>query len=188
MKKIDLITNLYHLYRDFKKTPLFISGATSIVFGDGNPESPIVFVGEAPGMEEDSQGLPFVGRSGKLLNKALELCGIKRNQVFITNVVKCRPPNNRAPTLEEIEIGKKLILQYELKIISPKLIVTLGSVALHGVTGEVYPMKKVRGNYLKTIFGTVFPLFHPSFILRNGAPFSLFLDDVKNALSFAGIV
>jgi uracil-DNA glycosylase family 4 len=178
----ELLDELYSLYKDFKKTSLYIEGATSIVFGDGNYCSNVVLIGEAPGLEEDRQAKPFVGRSGKLLTKAIELSGYKRENLFITNIVKCRPPENRTPTLEEIKIGKNLILKHEIKIISPKIIVPLGLSALKGLCPEINSISGFRGREINSEYGKIFPIFHPSYVLRNRAIEYIFFSDIKNVL------
>ena len=185
MEKRELLSNLYSLYSDFKTTSLYISGATNIVFGEGDPNSPIVFIGEAPGAEEDKLARPFVGRSGKLLTSIIEEIGYSRSSVFITNIVKCRPPDNRTPTSQEISIGKQLLLQHELAIIKPKLIVTLGLSSLSGLLDQSFSMNKVRGTLIKSNFGTIFPTFHPAYILRNYTQKSILKDDIEKAFLFA---
>src|SRR3989344_4103498 len=113
-----------------KVCPDLAKGATQLVFGDGNPDSDIVFIGEAPGQKEDEQGLPFVGAAGKFLNEMLEMLGLKRESVYITNIVKYRPPNNRDPYPEEKESFLPYLMA-QLKAIQPKLVVTLGRHSLN---------------------------------------------------------
>ncbi len=182
LSKRELLDELYLIYKDFKKTSLYINGATSIVFGDGNAQSNIIFIGEAPGFEEERQAKPFVGRSGKLLTKAIEASGHKRENVFITNIVKCRPPENRTPTFEEVQKGKNLILKHEISIISPKIIVPLGLCALRGLCSEINSISGFRGKEIDSEYGKIFPIFHPSYILRNRTVESVFFSDVKNVL------
>lgn len=149
--------------------------ATQLVFGDGNPEADIVLIGEAPGKNEDLQGLPFVGASGKFLNEMLEMIGLERKDIYITNIVKYRPPNNRDPLPDE----KAAFLPYlveQLKIIDPKVIVTLGrhsmDVLLPGLK-----ISQAHGKPLKVKGHVYLPLFHPAAALYNGALRQTLIDD-----------
>jgi len=188
MSKQELLQELYSLYKEFQKSSLYIPGATTIVFGEGNPESPIVFIGEAPGAEEDKQGRPFVGRSGKLLTRALEVAETPRSSVFITNIVKCRPPENRTPTAQEIATGKRLLLQHELAIIQPRVIVPLGLSALKGLLEKPCTMAHYRGNIHTYQNALLMPTYHPAYVLRNQSTLSVFLGDIQAALHAAGSV
>lgn len=142
----------------------------NIVFGDGNPEARLMFIGEGPGAEEDNQGLPFVGRSGQLLTKMIEAMGITRKDVFIANIVKCRPPENRDPLMEEAQacIG---YLRSQIQIINPEVIVCLGSVSLNFLLqpeGKVkLGISKLRGTWQDFYGYKVLPTFHPAYLLRN---------------------
>jgi uracil-DNA glycosylase len=181
-KKQQKLDQLYDQFRDFKKTPLYIPGSRCIVFGEGNPDARLLFIGEAPGKNEDLQGRPFVGRSGKLLNRALELAGASRDEVYITNIVKCRPPNNRTPFPHELRVGKKLLLEEQVKIIHPTVICTLGSPALLGLTEHPYQITKVRGQQLDHEGIILIPTFHPAYVLRNHTVANDFLEDIKKAV------
>lgn len=146
--------------------------ATHTVFGDGNPKSPIMFIGEAPGAEEDKQGLPFVGQSGQLLNKMLESINLKRQDIYITNVVNWRPPGNRPPTPEEIEICLPFLKKH-IELISPKIIVLLGATAMKAVLKINSSLSRARGiwhSYTPSIpmqpINTMVT-FHPSYLLRS---------------------
>jgi len=140
---------------------------TNIVFGEGNPHSKIFFIGEAPGRDEDLQGKPFVGRSGQLLTKMIEnVLNIKREEVYITNIVKCRPPQNREPEIEEIESCKPYLLK-QIDIVKPKIIVTLGRIAFKYLLNEEIPITKARGNIYNFNGIKVIPTYHPSYLLRN---------------------
>jgi len=137
------------------------------VFADGNPNSPIMFIGEAPGRDEDLQGKPFVGKSGQLLTKIIEnVLELKRSEVYITNIVKCRPPNNRDPEIEEVESCKGYLLT-QIKIINPKVIVTLGRIAFRYLLDDTTPITKARGKIYNFNDIKVIPTYHPSFLLRN---------------------
>ena len=120
----------------------------NIVFGVGNENADIMFIGEGPGADEDAQGIPFVGKAGQLMNKAFEGLGIKREEVYIANIVKCRPPQNRNPEKDEVESCINY-LRNQVMIIKPKIIVLLGNVALKSVLGEEYGITRARGNWIE---------------------------------------
>ncbi|MEN3028249.1 MAG: uracil-DNA glycosylase [Aquificaceae bacterium] len=160
-------------------------GASGYVFGEGNPYSPVVFVGEAPGEEEDQQRRPFVGRAGRYLNQKLEEVGLKREEVYITNVVKSRPPGNRKPTAKEMQSCLPY-LRKEIEVIKPKLIVCLGSTALEGVLGKSLQVSKHRGQLFEYPFNRdikVLLTYHPAYILRNPGAEGEFLEDLKRVRS-----
>jgi uracil-DNA glycosylase family 4 len=138
----------------------------NIVFGVGSIDARLLFVGEGPGAEEDKQGLPFVGRSGQLLTKMIEAMGISRNHVYICNVVKCRPPNNRDPEPEEVSSCIPF-LKAQLAIIKPKVIVTLGRYASQTLLESTTPMSQLRGQWTSFEGVDLMPTFHPAFLLRN---------------------
>ncbi len=149
--------------------------ATQLVFGDGNPDAEIVFVGEAPGKNEDLQGVPFVGAAGKFLNEMLEMIGLKREDVYITNIVKYRPPNNRDPLPEE-KTSFLPFLQTQLKVIQPVIVVTLGRHSLNCFLPDLQ-ISQVHGQP-KRYKGQVYvPLFHPAAALYNGALRQTLIDD-----------
>lgn len=173
------LEQLYQPHQNFTNSPLFIKGCNSIVFGEGDANATIMFIGEAPGKAEDEQGRPFVGPSGKLLNKALNHAGLKREDVFITNIVKCRPPNNRTPFPEELKTGKNLMLLEQIAIINPTVLCTLGSAALHGLTEGNFRITQVHGQPLDFNGYLLFPTFHPAYILRNLSQEHLFLHDIQ---------
>lgn len=134
--------------------------------GAGSPQAAIVLVGEAPGAQEDLQGLPFVGRSGTLLTHVLEEVGLTREEVFITSILKCRPPNNRNPLQPEIKACYPF-LQAQLQAIQPRIICTLGSPATNTLLGTKYSMGKVRGHWFAYEGIRLMPTFHPAYILRS---------------------
>lgn len=141
-------------------------GRNNIVFGAGSEEAQLVFVGEGPGAEEDKQGMPFVGRAGQLLTKMIEAMGYTREQVYICNVVKCRPPQNRDPEADEV-LACEPFLKAQLAAIKPKVIVGLGRVACQTLLKTTTPMAKMRGQW-QTYDGIRFmPTFHPAYLLRN---------------------
>lgn len=156
-------------------------GATRLVFGEGSGEAEIYFLGEAPGFYEDQQGRPFVGQAGKLLDSMLLTIGLKREDVYISNVVRFRPPNNRDPLPAEIEAFRPYV-DREIEIVGPKLIVTLGRFSM----GKFLPgefISKVHGE-LRSVFWRgrdimVMPMYHPAAALRNGAVMQSFREDFK---------
>lgn len=144
---------------------------TQVVFGVGNPDAKLVFVGEAPGHDEDVQGIPFVGRAGQLLTDMLEhprSLGIKRSDVYICNVIKCRPPNNRNPEPDEIDCCEPYLLQ-QLDIIQPKVICALGKFAAQTLLRTETAISKLRGNWYEYHGIPLMPTFHPAALLRNPA-------------------
>ncbi|MGC8924259.1 MAG: type-4 uracil-DNA glycosylase [Candidatus Micrarchaeia archaeon] len=162
--------------RTCKECPLY-KERTNAVPGEGSPNAKVMFIGEAPGENEDLQGRPFVGRAGMLLNEMLEKVGIKRNEVYITNVVKCRPPNNRDPEEDEIRICTSLFLKHQIEIINPKVIVGLGrfsSKYLFDSYGLEFPgISKVHGKAYKidNLYHhlVIFPIYHPAAAIYNQA-------------------
>ena len=138
-----------------------------VVFGEGNPHADLLFIGEAPGATEDSSGKPFVGRSGELLTKMIEnVLQLSRSDVYITNIVKCRPPNNQVPTPTQAHTCQPYLLK-QIELIKPKLIVTLGATAYHYLTGDETSITKIRGILHKQNGYTIIPTYHPSYLLRN---------------------
>jgi uracil-DNA glycosylase family 4 len=141
-------------------------GRTRAVPGEGRAQAELMFVGEGPGADEDVQGRPFVGRAGQLLTKIISAMGFKREDVYITNIVKCRPPKNRTPVREEIE-ACKLYLVAQIEAISPKVIVSLGKVASDFFHPSAIGMTKRRGHFVEFGKILVMPTFHPSYLVRN---------------------
>jgi DNA polymerase len=140
-------------------------GATHLVFGDGAPDADLMFIGEAPGAEEDLQGLPFVGPAGQLLNNLLHKLGLRREDVYITNVVKSRPPGNREPEPDEIAACLPFLVM-QIKAIRPRVIITLGRVATQALLDTKEPLTKLRGRWQRYDRIRVMPTFHPSYLLR----------------------
>ena len=153
---------------------------TNIVFGEGNTNADILFVGEGPGEMEDKTGRPFVGRSGELLTKMIEnVLDIKREDVYIANIVKCRPPNNRAPTIEEAHTCMPYLLK-QIKLINPKIIVALGKTAYQYLTNDFHtPISKARGKVYDIMGHKLVATFHPSYLLRNPSQKYLAFEDLK---------
>jgi uracil-DNA glycosylase len=167
-RRKDLV-ELYHEASDCVRCPLH-QGRTKVVFGSGNADADLMFVGEAPGMHEDLQGLPFVGRAGKLLDQLLEEVGLQRSDVFITNVLLCRPPGNRDPQPDEIDTCRPY-LQRKIELIEPKVICTLGNFATKLLTRSQRGITGVHGRPQVHELGgravRVYPLYHPAAALRS---------------------
>ena len=144
------------------------STRTKVVFGDGNERSKLLFIGEGPGADEDEQGLPFVGRAGQLLTQILTAGGIDRKDVYITNIVKCRPPENRIPTPEEMIICDQH-LQTQIMLIDPELIILLGNTPTRWILKTNEGITKIRGKWFEWRGKAVMPMFHPSYLLRNAS-------------------
>ncbi|HEY2814262.1 MAG TPA: uracil-DNA glycosylase [Acidimicrobiales bacterium] len=166
-------------------------GRSQVVFGMGDPHAGLMFVGEGPGAEEDKQGLPFVGRSGQLLDKLmLEELGVTRDRVFIANVVKCRPPGNRDPEPDEIETCRPW-LEQQLALIEPKVVVTLGNFATKLLLETKEGITRLRGKQYPFRGGVLIPTFHPAAVLRGGGePLAQMRADLvraKQALAAAGV-
>jgi len=143
------------------------AGRTQVVFGTGNPQASIMFVGEAPGFYEDREGEPFVGAAGKLLTELLRSIGLERSDIYIANVIKCRPPNNRDPLPDEIDTCKPFLLQ-QIALIQPKLVCTLGNFATQTLLERKVGITKVRGQIIQLENFVVFPLLHPAAALHQG--------------------
>jgi uracil-DNA glycosylase len=139
---------------------------TNIVFGQGNPKAELMFVGEAPGRDEDEQGLAFVGKAGQLLTKIIEAMGYKREQVYIANVLKCRPPNNRNPEPDEVATCRPF-LEEQIRLIAPRVIVTLGTFAAQALLETDESIGRLRGRWRNARGVRVMPTFHPAFLLRS---------------------
>ena len=158
------------------------NNATNIVFSDGNPKSRIMIVGEAPGANEDEEGLPFVGRAGALLDKMLAAINLDRKKVYISNIINYRPPDNRRPTDEEIKRYLPFITKH-IEIINPKILVLLGSTAMNALIGNEVVISKMRGKWIEKKFGncktSVIITFHPAFLMRQPAQKKMAWIDLK---------
>lgn len=150
----------------------------NVVFGVGNREADIMFIGEGPGADEDAQGEPFVGKAGKLMNMAFDMLGIKREEVYIANIVKCRPPNNRNPQDDEAENCLDY-LRNQVILVKPKIIVLLGSVALKNILGKEYGITASRGKWLERKGILYMPTWHPAALLRDENKKIDFIKDLK---------
>lgn len=143
-------------------------GATQVVFGRGNPKADLMFVGEAPGKQEDEVGEPFVGAAGNLLDKIFVAAGIKRDEVFVTNVAKCRPPANRFPLPEEVGLCK-VFLEAQIKLVDPLIIVCLGALATQTLINPQAKITRIRGQWFERNGVKIIPTFHPAALLRDPA-------------------
>jgi DNA polymerase len=141
-------------------------GRTTLVFGVGDPKAELMFVGEGPGADEDVQGEPFVGKAGQLLTRMIEAMGYRREQVYIANVVKCRPPGNRNPEPDEIEACEPF-LRRQIEAVGPKVIVALGKFAAHTLLRSAVPITKLRGTWSTYAGVKLMPTFHPAYLLRS---------------------
>lgn len=175
MSKQQQLDDIRQKILDDKVTPELAETATQLVFGDGNPEAELVFIGEAPGKNEDEQGLPFVGAAGKFLNEMLEMIGLKREDVYITNIVKYRPPNNRDPLPDE-KTAFMPYLESQLEVIQPKLVVTLGRHSLNCFLPDL-SISVCHGQPKRYKERVYLPLFHPAAALYNGAMRQTLIDD-----------
>jgi uracil-DNA glycosylase len=150
----------------------------NLVFGDGNPQAKVVFVGEAPGADEDAQGLPFVGRAGQLLTKIIEAMGLSRKEVYICNILKCRPPQNRNPLPAEIAVCEPF-LKKQLKSISPQIICALGTFAAKTLLKTEVPISVLRGRFHSYEGIKLMPTYHPAYLLRNPSAKKAVWEDVQ---------
>ena len=174
-KKIEKLAAVQARVSVCTKCPNLASTRTQTVIGVGNPDAEIMFVGEAPGADEDAQGEPFVGRAGQLLTKIIKAMGFGREEVYIANILKCRPDvpagsfGNRAPTPREMQTCRPYLME-QIDIIKPKVIVALGAVAVEGLLGTRAPMRELRGRW-ESFDGTPLMItYHPAYLLRNQSP------------------
>ncbi len=162
-------------------------GRHQLVFGEGSPQADLMFVGEGPGRDEDMQGRPFVGRAGQLLTRIIQAMGLTRQDVYIANIVKCRPPNNRNPEPDEVKACLPFLMK-QIELIQPKVICALGGVAFQTLMETKAPISKFRGTlypWRKDIH--IIPTFHPAYLLRNPAKKREVWEDVQKIMAFLGI-
>lgn len=178
-----LLEKLYEPYKQCLACPLGNLGRQAVVFGEGRADAQLMFIGEAPGQEEDKQGKPFAGRSGKFFTQVLTSLGIERKEVFITNSVKCRPPQNRKPTPLEAKTCKDILLIKQISIIQPKVICTLGSAAIESLLEETVKISTQRGKQLFFNSIIIIPTYHPAYIIRNPKMADIFKSDIQTAYS-----
>src|SRR2546421_1708517 len=165
------------------RCPLCCEGRSKVVNSEGHPQARLMFVGEAPGADEDAQGRPFVGRAGQLLNKIIEAIGMKREDVFIGNVNRCRPPGNRQPTLEEAAICRPFLFR-EISAVQPDVIVVMGNTAMRNLLDTKEGITKVRGQFQDYKGIKVMPTFHPAYLLRDPSKKRETWDDMKKVRDY----
>ena len=163
---------------DCTRCKLHTQGRTQVVFGAGNPSAELMFVGEAPGADEDLQGVPFIGRAGQLLTKIIEAIGMTREDVYIANVIKCRPPQNRNPEPDEVETCEPFLFQ-QIDAIHPKVIVALGKFGAQTLLRSIEPISKLRGRVFDYRGSKLIPTFHPAYLLRNPSSKREVWEDMK---------
>lgn len=176
-KNSTALEEFYSIIHNCKKCK-FGETRNNFVFGTGNPRAEIMLIGEAPGADEDIQGEPFVGRAGQLLTKILDAINLKRDDVYIANVVKCRPPGNKTPTEDEYKDCLPYLIK-QIELIKPKFILTLGAVPLKALAGGSYQITKVRGKILEFNGIKLIPTFHPAYLLRNPSAKKEVWEDVQ---------
>ena len=163
---------------DCTRCKLHALGRTQVVFGVGSPEADLMFVGEAPGADEDEQGIPFVGRAGQLLTKIIEAIGLTRDDVYIANIIKCRPPQNRNPEPDEVATCEPFLFR-QVDVIKPKVIVALGKYAAQTLLRSETPISRLRGQVLEYRGAKLVPTFHPAYLLRNPSSKREVWEDMK---------
>ena len=157
-------------------------GRKNVVIGTGNKNAKIMFIGEGPGADEDATGIPFVGRAGQLMNKAFAGVGINREDVYIANIVKCRPPQNRNPEKDEA-LACKDYIETQIKLVNPEKICLLGSIALKNILGEEYGITASRGKWFEKDGIKLLPTFHPAALLRDESKKISFWKDLKKLVA-----
>jgi len=180
---------MYDNWEDLEKSILeckkcrLCTNRTNIVFGQGNKKARLMFIGEGPGADEDKQGIPFVGKAGQLMNNAFQALEINREDVYIANIVKCRPPSNRVPEDDEVQMCLNY-LRNQVILIKPKIIVLLGSTALKNILGKEYVITAVRGNWMEKNGIKYMPTWHPAALLRDENKKVEFWQDLKEAKKY----
>ncbi len=178
--KEEQLNFIYEPYKYHTQCPLGRTDQHSLIFGTGDPNTSFMIIGEAPGEQEEKQGIPFVGRSGQLLTKVLNALNIHRENIFITNVVKCRPQNNRTPTPQERDAYKELLFK-QIAVIKPKVICALGSVAAQTLLSTTQNITFLRETTHFLNSTAIISTYHPAYILRNKSRVSFFEKDLQNA-------
>lgn len=180
---------MYDNWEDLEKSILeckkcrLCTNRTNIVFGQGNKKARLMFIGEGPGADEDKQGIPFVGKAGQLMNNAFQALEINREDVYLANIVKCRPPSNRVPEDDEAQTCLNY-LRNQVILIKPKIIVLLGSTALKNILGKEYGITAVRGNWMEKNGIKYMPTWHPAALLRDENKKIEFWQDLKEAKKY----
>jgi DNA polymerase len=171
---------------DCTRCPLHKQGRKQIVFGVGNPEADLMFIGEAPGADEDQQGEPFVGRAGQLLNNMIKAMGVQREQVYIANIIKCRPPGNRTPERDECETCSPFLMR-QIEVVKPKAIVALGAVAAKTLLAMNAPMSELRGRWYDFRGTKLAVTYHPAFLLRDPRQKKETWKDLQMVMKYLGM-
>jgi len=174
----DALSNIRTDLGECTRCKLHALGRKQIVFGVGKADADLMFVGEAPGGDEDIQGIPFVGRAGQLLTKIIEAIGLTRDDVYIANVIKCRPPQNRNPEPDEVETCEPFLFQ-QIDVIKPKVIVALGTFAARALLRTLDPISRLRGRVFEYRGAKLIPTFHPAYLLRNPSSKREVWEDMK---------
>jgi uracil-DNA glycosylase len=180
----SLLSQLREEIGDCKRCKLH-EGRTHLVFGVGNPRAELLFVGEGPGADEDLKGEPFVGRAGQLLDRMILAMGLTRQEVYICNIVKCRPPGNRNPEPDEIATCSPF-LQKQIAAVDPKIIVALGKVAAQTLLGDASPISRLRGHWREAFGKPLMPTFHPAYLLRSPGEKAKAWEDLKMVVKTLG--
>ena len=170
---------------DCSRCKLHTLGRKQVVFGVGNPNADLMFVGEAPGADEDIQGEPFVGRAGQLLTKIIEAINLRREDVYIANVIKCRPPQNRNPEPDEVEQCEPFLFR-QIDVIKPKVIVALGKFAAQSLLKTTEPITRIRGREYRYRDSILMPTYHPAYLLRNPSSKREVWEDMKRVRELLG--
>jgi len=165
-QKAEALQAIQNVIGDCTRCPLAYAGRRKIVFGDGDPNAELMFVGEGPGADEDASGIPFVGKAGQLLNNMITAMGLKREQVYIANIVKCRPPGNRTPEYVEASTCSPFLLE-QIDVVQPKVIVALGGTAATYLLGVKQSLSSLRGSWYAVRGAKVAVTYHPAFLLRD---------------------
>ncbi len=184
--KTEALAALEREYAGCQLCPL-AKTRTKLVFGAGNPDAELMFVGEAPGFDEDKQGLPFVGAAGQLLTKMIEAMKLTREKVYIANCLKCRPPGNRNPLPTEIATCNPILMR-QIEVIRPRVICALGKFAAQTVLQNEEPISRMRGRFHDKHGALVMPTFHPAYLLRNPADKKLAWEDLQKIMKELGIL
>src|SRR3954464_4815260 len=175
---IEALVSIREDIGDCTRCKLHTLGRKQVVFGVGNPDADLMFVGEAPGADEDEQGIPFVGRAGQLLTKIIEAIDLKRDDVYIANIIKCRPPQNRNPEPDEVESCEPFLFR-QIDVIKPKVIVALGKYAAQTLLRTETPISRLRGQQFDYRGAKLIPTFHPAYLLRNPSSKREVWEDMK---------
>lgn len=168
-----------------RRCPVLVGCRTQTVFGVGNPNAELCFVGEAPGRDEDAQGEPFIGKAGQLLNRIIDACKLRREEVYICNVLKCRPPDNRTPMPDEVA-NCHPFLERQLDVLRPRFICALGGVAAHALLGTSASMARLRGRFHRYRDCQVICTYHPAYLLRNPDAKAAVWEDMKMLMAAMG--